>query len=246
MSNTAKITLTDRLKIDSSLSISSRSYLSIQHILSSILFVRQCANIERNYDGKFREDIYMEHCSYAISSIFSSVAFLEASINELFTDAEDGQVEHLKGLGPSVVRIMSSLWKYGVPRTARYSILEKFQIALILAGKHQFEEGLAPYQDANLAIKLRNAFIHYEPETITIYSDNDRSATPHKFYKILNGKFALNPLAGEGNAFYPDKCLGHGCAKWALSSSLEYADEFYLRIGVKPPYDHVRSKLSTE
>jgi hypothetical protein len=93
-------------------------------------------------------------------------------------------------------------------------------------------------------IKLRNALVHYEPEWTINISDTEK-ITVQKFEKILKGKFQLNPLTGEGNSFFPDKCLGHGCAEWAVKSSIMFADEFFLRMRLKPTYDHVRSCILT-
>ncbi|MEN8906392.1 MAG: hypothetical protein ABF289_10590 [Clostridiales bacterium] len=37
----------------------------------------------------------------------------------------------------------------------------------------------------------------------------------------------MNPLIkNSSNAFYPDKCLSSGCAKWACISSIEFVDNF--------------------
>ena len=33
-------------------------------------------------------------------------------------------------------------------------------------------------------------------------------------------------------SFFPDRCLGYGCAKWAIVSARAFADEFYNRMGV--------------
>lgn len=103
-----------------------------------------------------------------------------------------------------------------------------------------------PYQDVDLLIKLRNALIHYEPESIISISDiPDKPVTEHKFEKRLQYKFKLNPLTGPGNPFYPDKVLGHGCCEWAIKNCISFTDEFFERIDAKPTYEHVKDRLST-
>ena len=52
--------------------------------------------------------------------------------------------------------------------------------------------------------------------------------------------FPENPLAGSGNAFFPDKVLGYGCAAWAVMSALEFADNFWSSISVVPHYQAYR------
>jgi hypothetical protein len=63
----------------------------------------------------------------------------------------------------------------------------------------------------------------------------------HKFVGQLQGKFTDNQLMkGSGNPWFPDKCLGHGCAEWCIRSVTELADQFFERIGVEPNYQRVR------
>lgn len=94
---------------------------------------------------------------------------------------------------------------------------------------------------------LRNALVHYEREWITNISEIDSDeVTVSKFEEKLMGKFPLNPLVGEENPFFPYRCLGYGCAKWALTNSVRFADEFFSRMGLSPTYDHVQSRLKTE
>jgi hypothetical protein len=76
---------------------------------------------------------------------------------------------------------------------------------------------------------------------------DSRSATQkdlHRFEKALHGKFTLNPIPGPGNPFYPDRCLGQGCAAWAVSSSVAFANEVFRRLTVKATFDHVRTELA--
>lgn len=88
---------------------------------------------------------------------------------------------------------MTSLRKLGVPRTTRYSILEKFQIALALCGRAEFAKGKNPYPDVHLLIQLRNALVHYTPEWVTTVSESDPDeVTIQELEKKLKRKFSLN------------------------------------------------------
>lgn len=216
-----------------------RHYLSIAHLSAASLFAKQCRDIEITsqttlYGGNQRR----QHIAYAVSSVILSAAFLEATINELFSDCAephvDDRIASLEAHG-----LMGRLWRRerGIPRTASYSILEKYEIALELNSKPAFIPGTNPhYQAVKLLVDLRNALIHYEPETIT-----SNSAQPHKFEKRFTGKFEINPMTGAGNSFYPDKLLGAGCANWAVKSAVAFADEFFAKLGIEPTYAHVRS-----
>lgn len=235
-----------QLNIKESVEIKSRTYFSIQHIISAALFARQSASLEREYKGQFSDQLHSEHRAYVTGVIFSAAAFLEALINELFADTVENEFGRPQQLDPEVKTLMAELWKLDVPRTASFKILQKYQIALAIAERQLFDLGSSPYQEVHLIIQLRNDLIHYEPEWIHHPSEEDTLANQiHKYEKRLRGKFKTNPLTGEGNPFYPDKCLGHGCAEWVVNSTLRFADEFFSRIGVKPTYDHVRERLNT-
>jgi len=240
-----KKVIDESVAIKESITVTKRTYYSISHVQASAQFARLSAKIERTYE-KRSDEVFHEHRAYVTGSIFASVSFLEATINELFADTVDN-LEAVKQLNPEVRALMADMWKLKVPRTARYSTLEKFQIALILARKQQFDTGQSPYQDVALLVELRNALVHYEPEWVTTISEAEPEAvTIQKLEKKLEGKFQLNPMTGEGDTFFPDRCLSHGCAKWAVTSSVKFADEFFSRMGLPPPYDHVRSRMKTE
>lgn len=223
-----------------SVTISMRQYLSIGHLSAAALFASQCKEIEAMAQATpIDSPQRRQHNACAISSVIVSAAFLEATINEMFSDCADNHsTERIAALPAR--NLMANLWRKGIPRTASYPIIEKYEIALELNGKPTFNTGASPYQDVKMLIELRNALIHYEPETIVGYSGHE---TPqlHKFEKRLKGKFLINTLTGLGNPFYPDKVLGAGCAQWAVSTAVAFTDDFFQRLGITPTYEHVRA-----
>ena len=75
-----------------------------------------------------------------------------------------------------------------------------------------------------------------EPDAVTI----------QKLDKMLRGKFTLNPMTVEADTFFPDRCLSHGCASWAVYSSLKFADAFFVKMNLPIPYQHIRSRLTAD
>jgi hypothetical protein len=213
-----------------SLQLHKRTYYSAHHIQAACLFAKQARTIEVERAGT--TEFSPEHRASILASIFFSVAFLEASVNELFTDAYDGHLRRLEGLKDEAVELMRDMWSQGIPRTARYSVLEKYAIALSLARRKPMNKGRAPWQPTAVLIQLRNALIHYEPEWIQAEATGTQEQA-HKLAKALRGRFAPNPLTGAGNPYYPDKVLGHGCAEWAVSTSKDFVDAFADRLGIK-------------
>ena len=242
-----KLEITEGIKITDHLKISSRKYLSISHIQSAATFSCHAYQIEKEFKGTFSEELTSEHSAYVTGAIVFSVSSLEAAINELFADTVDNNKGRISKLDSDTRNMMANIWKIKVQGTALFSILQKYQIALVLAQKNQFDLGKKPYQDINLLIKLRNSLIHFEPEWITCPAGDDFGQDDiHKFEKQLKGKFTINPLTGQGNPFYPDKCLSHGCAEWAVKSTINFIDDFFTRIGIEPPYHHIRATLNTK
>lgn len=236
----------ESVHIKESISITSRTYFFIQHIQSAALFARNAYSIEESYNGIHSDELFSQHRAYVTGSILSSAFFLEAAINELFSDTVESNSEVIKNLNSTTVQLMAEMWRLGVPRTANFNILQKYQIALTLAQKPLFEPGAPPYQDINLIVKLRNDLVHFEPESSKHPSSDDFGPDDiHRYEKMLSGKFSDNPLTGQGNPYYPAKCLGHGCAEWAVNSSVKFTDDFFSRIDLIRPYDHVRNRLKT-
>jgi hypothetical protein len=59
----------------------------------------------------------------------------------------------------------------------------------------------------------------------------------------IRGKFVDNRLMeGSGNPWWPDHCLGHGCAEWAARSALVLADQICGDLGIKPNYQRIADK----
>ena len=53
----------------------------------------------------------------------------------------------------------------------------------------------------------------------------------------LRDRFPVNrPMAKMGNPYFPDQCLGAGCAFWSVTTATNFADEFLRRFGVTPNY----------
>jgi len=229
------------------LTIRLRKYLSIQLIQSAAYFSREAGNKEQNAVSPNTPD-YVQHQSYVIGAILTASGFLEAYINELFSDAAEDHKEHLRPLGEEVIDVLGRMWRRGIPRTARSSsILNKYEVFLDLTRKEAFDREAPIYQDVQAMITLRNALMHYKPEWMLAGNTMPSQPTDtHKLEKHLKGKFKINPLTGAGNPFYPDKCLGHGCAQWCVESSVKFVDAFCEKLGTKPTFDHVRATLNTK
>jgi hypothetical protein len=128
-------------------------------------------------------------------------------------------------------------------------MLTKYQKILTIAGRSPFDEGDQAFANVRDLIEIRNYLLHYKREWIVIADGEKRGpgedTAGAKFEKSLRKKFAINPLAPRNQPFFPDKCLGHGCAEWAVVNSLILTDEFFRRLDLPVPYEGVRGEMAT-
>lgn len=225
---------------ESAVQIAIRHYFSLNHLATASVMARQCAEIESVEPSSLDWAVSNQtNQACAISALIASVAFLEATINEVFSDCADGT--SACGQPFPNAGLLASLWTQGIPRTASYSVIEKYQIALTLAGKEQMPTNRNPAQDVDALVFARNYLIHFEPEFVRSTNDSEKA----KFQRIhsrLRNKFDLNRLVPENCMFFPEKVLGAGCAKWAASTAIAFTDHFFRSVGVRATYDHLRGE----
>jgi hypothetical protein len=193
---------------------------SRQHLVAA----RHFATLARANElaGATSEPALSEHRAYISAAVVFSAAFLEASINEFYLEAEDNNKTVLSGLTESHIAILAELWESVEPHT----VLAKYQVALAVCGKERFAKGADPYQGTDGLVKVRNALIHYRPEW------DDELEEHKKLQDRLRDRFAPNPLAASGSLWFPHLCMGAGCAEWAVKQAAEFSAEFCRRMGI--------------
>jgi hypothetical protein len=100
--------------------------------------------------------------------VLSAVAFLEALGNEVFQDAADRhRGEHdsprIKALADNVAARFGEFWRACKEGEKYVGVLDKLQMALLLADAQQLDLGAAPMQDARYLVQLRNDLTHARP-----------------------------------------------------------------------------------
>lgn len=150
------------LTVSASAKVSSRHYFATRHLWMARHSARLCQERESALVSANQVNGDIEHSSLAVTAVLSSVAFLEALVNEVFLDVVDtplGQENRRNdGITDDAADLMRNLWE------DRASILDKYQLALVCARKPKFETGGTLYQKVNLLIKLRNELVHFKPE----------------------------------------------------------------------------------
>lgn len=209
-----------------------RSYFSSYLLSASAQMAHSAGRIEDDHDVTGPSKFSLEQRGQVLGAILCGVGFFEGMVNELFQDALDGHAPEgvgISSLKSSTRDLMAEFWK-ATDLGARGRALDKYQALLRFAGQPLLDEGAQPYQDASLAVQLRNAIAHYRPEDLS-------ADEPALMEKRLRGKFPDNKmLTGSGNAWWPDHCLGTGCARWVLESVVAVADHVVAATGVMTNY----------
>ena len=222
----ASLSSGDSFTAEESAGVSSRHYFATRHLWVARHSARLCQEREDFLvkTNTVVEDI--EHGSLAVTAVLSSVAFLEALVNEVFLDVADTSLgvstHRTDGIGDEAAELMRERWNDQAPTQ------DKYQLALSCAGKPKFDEGENPFQGVHKLITLRNMLVHFKPK----WHDHNEQ---HELQKKFRGVFPVNqqPI---GEPWYPNKLFGAGCAKWAHTVSTAFTDEWVNRIGLTSDY----------
>jgi hypothetical protein len=226
-----------------------RDCFSVRYIQSAALLCQLAFAIEQEYRvaQEIPEDLRLRHEVFVLNSVLSSAAFLESTINELYADAADGAYFYADENHEALLRTIGERWR-NEKNFDRAPLFDKYQKILAIAEKFPFDENDQAFANLRILIGIRNHLMHYKREWVVVRDrgpGNEDEATTEKFEKILKKKFATNPLATRNQPFFPDKCLGHGCAEWAVMNSLIFTDEFFRRLELPAPYEGIRGDLGT-
>lgn len=213
-----------------------RTYYSVTHIQTAYFFSKMAAYIEGSGQPLTTTQPQLETKFYATGAVFSSVAFLEASINEFCADAAEGLNTKLKDWKHAEAeQLIGDLWTPEMLK--KVSMEQKYQVVLRLAGRERIVRNEKPGQDVAALVTLRNELVHYEPEWVMSDADSKHDqAARLRVERALIGKFDLSAFTTGRDPFFPERCMSAGCAIWAVQSSVYFADAFFERMELRPPY----------
>ena len=227
-----------------------RDCFSVRYLQSAAVLGRLGYGIEQacRAGEDLPQDLLLRHEAFILNSVLSTVSFLESTVNELYADAADdayffADVEH-----EALLRAIGEKWR-NEKNFDRAPMISRYQKILVIAGKPSFDEGDQAFANVRSLIDIRNHLLHYKREWVMIgdgrSGDHSEETMAEKFEKLFKRKFATNPFAEMNRPFFPDKCLGHGCAEWAIVNSVIFTDAFFRRLDLPAPYEGIRDELAT-
>ena len=216
------------------MTVSHKLPLSSDHLAAAVVFATQAREFEQGRLKPLVLHVRSEHTAASIGCILSAVGYLEANINEFFSDAADEGVSDGAAASLAVLQRLRSIRGTTASKT---TILDKYDIVLAVCDLPTFDKGAAPYQGVVKLIKLRNALTHFVPEWQP-GGGSQEVAELDALSKSLRNAFPENGLAAQHEPYFPYRCLGYGSSKWAVTQSIAFVTDFMKRLGVgfRPGY----------
>lgn len=235
---------------------------SSNFLQTAITLSEDASRIEEEYNdssGPSYEEgvnILFKHRGIVVQSLSACIAYLDSRINEFynmlireskkyrgeFSPPDDGIVypgvsQPVLGnvdLEPRDAHRIYRIHQVIGNSFTNLSTLKKYNLLLAYLDREPLDKGAQPYQDVSTLNRLRNYFIHYEPEWVKLSnhrsSEND-SDPAHSMESALKGKYPPNQLQSETVQFFPYRALSAGCTRWAIDSTLEFAEQYYEKVG---------------
>ncbi|WAC04786.1 MAG: hypothetical protein OS112_10080 [Methanoregula sp.] len=236
--------------IDEDSEIRFRDCFSVRYIQSAALLCRLGYAIEKDYaeSGQVSQESILSYEAFILNSILSSVVFLESTINELYSDAADNTPLSADEKNAELFRKIRERWT-NEKNFDRAPVLTKYQKILLYTDRPTFAETDPAFLNVKSLVEIRNFLMHYRREWVVLAQSRNlrggHETRGLKFEEALKHAFKENPFAHKNRPFFPDKCLGHGCAEWAVINSLVLTVEFFSRLGLSAPYDGIKNELLT-
>ena len=180
-------------------------------------------------------DLHQEDIAYAAGSVMSSIAFIEASINEIFQDYFY-DLKYSKEKKSESLMDLKSEWDMDQREFFRKHksdfIIGKYKLAYqIMLGKELNHKNKESYENSEVykrfikLIELRNKLVHFKLKWQPDDQEDDQYGMT--YYK---DKFKENPFTQADKHYFPKKFLGAGCAEWAITVSTDFLTMFSVEL----------------
>ena len=183
--------VSDKLAFGDKAKLQIRYTFTAQFLMAAGMHARLAAEFERKKPEQVDEADRVAHRGYVVSAIMQSVASLESEIWQVMTY---GPGHHL---GSNGVDLKARTFLEPIVQSIeRLEVLQKYKLVLHLLQKEPLPP--APWNNARIAVKLRNEIVHYK-------SKWDEEFERGKLFRSLQGlKHRKPPFLPSGkNLYFP-------------------------------------------
>ena len=119
-----------------------RDCFSVRYIQSAAVLCRLGYGIEKACTGSGfpSQEMLLQHEAFILSSVLSTVSFLESAVNDLYADAADDAYFFADEENEALLRRIGEKW-HNEKNFDRAPLIGKYQKILAIAGRPLFEEG---------------------------------------------------------------------------------------------------------
>lgn len=203
--------------------IRQQARFAVRHLAAAARFARDTEACERAHAGQPFGPFVDTLTHYVSASVLLATAALEANVNELLSEPAQ--------LFPSIGELPA---ESTAKLIVRLRILEKYEKIAAIRSDFVFDKGVSIYQDVASLIRLRNALVHFRP----VWHDS-----PGKLAEELEDRFASSHFVDQSEPMFPVKFIGHGCARWAVESSLQFMELVEEKLGLPKKFEKYRGRF---
>ncbi|MGQ0649439.1 MAG: hypothetical protein ACT4P7_17940 [Gemmatimonadaceae bacterium] len=179
-----------------------------QHLVAAQSYANGASAAEqRGLASLGREDIDRYHDLVA-AAILSSAAFLEASVDALFRELQEGGLTNGRHHPRRFVAHLTRTWR----ANEGASTLHKYQLLLALWDADPFHPGRSPFLEADRLTRRRDLLLLRESDPRATHSTATRRARPSTSTEHFR--------------------LDAACAEWAVQVAISFSVEFCRRMSI--------------
>lgn len=203
-----------------------RTNLALHHLFAACRFSARVGQVEAENVGQPFGSFWEEILQNSLGVATLTVAALESYANEMYFE---GAI--LKpGLNQVAAEDLAEI-------VDKETILRKYAVALSISTGKRLDMGIAPTQNADALIRLRNAVVHFRPEWF------DEPGKHEKLSKVLRHRFTPSVFL-RNEPVFPRAWASHSFTVWALMSTVQFIDHFHTELGRASVLEPFRSQLS--
>jgi len=194
--------------------------MSGQLMANAALFSREALAAERL--APLPPEAESKHWALVFGGILNATAAVEAFANEVLIGHRQPA-----SFDEPTRKLIAHRW----PDIERFTSLRKLDLARDYAGLVKLVPGESPYQEAQIAINLRDEITHFKTHEIG-GTGHPKSESVRRLERAIQGRFRTGPFYSAIAPLFPNGCIGHGCVSWVVTSLREFLGKHCDDMGV--------------